>query len=168
MERFFKVTNSAIGIDYMKFKENRVKINDLFKILTKEFNISATQYHVSNTDVAIIPIDYDLKNFKSSFLKIGINEDLRFFRKNSAVVKRWLELLKENDVQVLTRPRPSMYFDILGPFSSRLFLYKGEVYLSINSRGEYVESLAMLDDMKIKGSEFYKVIEEMNGVKEDE
>lgn len=161
MERFFKVTNSTLGKDYVEFRENGVKINELFENLTKEFNISANQYYASNNRVAIVPEEDDAEKLKSYLSKNDRNGDLIFFKKSSKVVKRWKEILKENNIEVLTKPYPGLYFTIFGSFSSRLFRWKDEIYFSLSGIDGYIEKLILLEGMEeMKGSEFYKVMEE--------
>ena len=68
------------------------------------------------------------------------------------------DLLKKNDLKVKCRPQPGFYFGIWGRGSSRLFEHNGKLYMSLNYNEDFEDPQ---DCDPILGSEFYKVLEEL-------
>ena len=91
------------------------------------------------------------------------NEGLRFFKKNSFINKEWVK--RAVGLKNVRKPSPAWYNNyMMGHSSSRLFDYKGVVYCSFSA-----DQIEMPSDTftEIKGSEFYKVMEEIENGKSD-
>lgn len=68
------------------------------------------------------------------------------------------EIMYLNNLKVKCRPQPGFYFGIWGRGSSRLFEHDGKLYMSLNYNEDFEDPQ---DCEPILGSEFYKVLEEL-------
>ena len=164
MERYFKVTNSVVGREYMKHKENSRLVNELYKKFKEENGIEAKDYCPRNTWLGIVPTENDKEKFKTSLCKKEYSNGLISFKKNSKINKSWVNKLIENNIEI-TNSSDIIFlsFYILGRYSSRLFDVDKEIYLSLDGDEYYIKNLKLLDGMiEMKASEFFKIIEDCN------
>lgn len=113
----------------------------------------------ANDTVSIVPTAKDKEKFANQFKKYADGATgLMFFKQNSRVYKEWIALLKKNNLKVKSRPQPGFYFGIWGKGSSRLFEHDGKLYMSLNYNQDFEDPQ---DCEPILGSEFYKVLEEL-------
>ena len=158
MEKFFIVQDGcALYKDYFAWKKNSHEQFELINGFLLEHGILANLYLDSKEQLAIVPTNSDLEQFRTQFTATAAN-GLRFFRRNSAIGKAWREFSKNRTV--LYKPCPSMYLnDVCGSFRTRLFDYNGVLYCSVESENDFT---FVGDGYKeIKGSEFYKIMEDM-------
>lgn len=158
MEKYFLVTDKcSLKKDFLDFKENSKKVNEIAKSFMRGQGMETTRYGLSGEAFYIVPTESDLKKFDSQLCKATVDEELRRFKKNSEVSKLWLEHLKLNELKIIERPFLPFYFkDCLGNFRYRLFSLDREVYCSVES--ENVDAIVGVKEMK--ASEFFKVIED--------
>lgn len=157
MEKFFTVKEgSSLYKDFWNWFNSIKKNNDIVTEFFREHEIEATKYVPGNEYLGIVPTDSDLVKFEKQLSKKESNQGLRFFRKNSAIGKAWIE--RAADMKFRYKPMPVWYGkDVaVGKSSSRLFDYDGTLYCSISA-----DTINVSDDIftEIKGSEFYKVME---------
>ncbi|HJI48721.1 MAG TPA: hypothetical protein OIL97_04095 [Oscillospiraceae bacterium] len=156
MEKFYIVEkDSILAKDYLEYLAFAEKFTDLFEKFAKENNIEASEYYLSTKRLWINPKGQDYKNFGNSFLK----SELGKFKINSPLNRKWVELCKENNLsKVIHKPYLPLYFYTFeGKCSSRLFKIKDTIYCSF-SMDKYFKAPSGLKE--IKGSEFYKAIED--------
>ena len=159
MENCFIVTEqSELHKDYYDYRENVKMVDNIVKGLMDKYNINTKWYYVDKFGFAIEPTEKDIELF-DKMLKLPLENGVRFFKKNSKVHKDWLNLLKSNKFNVLHKPRVGSYFDNLyGKFQSRLFNVDEVLYCSVDTN---MDDLECPDGMvRIKTSEFYKVVED--------
>lgn len=153
MEKFFIVKqNSQLYKDYFSYLGDRKKIGAAFNELREEFGIETHDFYPYKESLVIVPTKNDSEKFKNLIKKTSFGE----FKKNSEPHKAWVDKVK--DIEHINSPRLLYYFPLLGKrWSERLFEHDGKVYCSIETNVDF----EMPDFVtEIKGSEFYKVIEE--------
>jgi len=156
MERFFIVTKSKLGIDYLEFKNNHRKINELVKTFFKENEIETSSYSYGYRSLAIEPTENDLKKYDKALKK---SDGFRQFKANSKVAKLWIESLYNNKIEIIYKPEAGDYFGFpLERYRSRLFKIEDEIYTSIDCSNIVVSE----DMVEIKASEFFKIVEDYN------
>lgn len=158
MEKFYIIQEgSRLHTDYWRWKDsisvnNRI-VNDFFK----RYRIEATQYWISNNQIGIMPTENDENKFENQFTKYASENGLYLFKRNSVVGKDWIR--QAENMKIYHKPFPSWYNSYLtGRSSSRLFDHKGILYCSISAEKINVENNGF---QEIKGSEFYKILEEI-------
>lgn len=158
MEKYFLVTDKcSLKKDFLDFKENSKKVNEIAKHFMRDQGMKTTRYGLSGGDFYIVPTESDSEKFDSQLCKTTSDEGLRRFKKNSEVRKSWIEHLKLNELKIIEKPFLPFYFkNYLGEFRYRLFSLDGEVYCSVES--ENVDIMVGMKEMK--ASEFFKVIED--------
>lgn len=160
MERAFIVTGTKLGNDTIQYEKANEDVKKQVREFFKENEIETKKYIVSphDSNIGLYPTDKDLEKFEDVLLKKEYG-GCRFFRKNCRIQKAWLKRLKDNGIKVLEKPYPAFYLDtFLYKYSSRLFSYKNEVYLTIDTEIKFdIPS----DFKEIKMSEFFKVLEEI-------
>ena len=154
MEKYFIVNkDSELYSDYFGWLEDKEKVANAFKTVCEEFGIQTTRFYLVKERLQIAPTGNDYHKFKNMM----IQSDYGAFKKNCPVSKRWHELVK--DIEHFKKPQFFYYFQLLGySWRERLFNVNEVFYGSINSDGE----IGLPDFVtEIKGSEFHKVMEEM-------
>lgn len=162
MEKFFIVKqDSQLYKDYFSYLEDRKKVGAAFNELREEFGIETHEFYPYKDCLTIVPTKNDAEKFKNLIKK----ESFGIFKKTSEPSKAWMEKVK--GIEHMNSPRLLYYFPLLGKrWSERLFEYDGKVYCSISANVDF-ETPDFVTE--IKGSEFYKVIEECEErVKRDE
>lgn len=159
MEKFFVVKqDSELYKEYWDWRNNVSENNKLIIDFFNKNNIFATEYYSSKDCLGIVPTVEDKSRFEKQFKASETNEGLRIFKKNSVIGKAW-RILTET-MTFLYCPSPAwLNKRSFGRSSSRLFDYNGILYASISA-----ESVDMPEDTfeEIKGSAFYKVMEEIS------
>lgn len=163
LEKFYTVNEgSSLYKDYWAWKnsiEPNRKIADEF---FKEFGIESTLFCPFSTVIGIVPTENDKVKFGKQLCSKETNEGLRFFKKNSAINKEWVR--RAVNLKNVSKPSPAWLNSYMGQSSSRLFDYNGVLYCSFSAN-----QIAMPSDVftEIKGSEFYKIMEEIENDKVD-
>ena len=160
MEKYFTVTEeSSLHKDWFAYKENREKVNELYKQFAEQVGIDSREYHLTDKVLYIVPTEKDTVNF-SPFLCNPINDGLCKFKASSKIAKGWVKALKDAELKVIRRPMVILYLKSMGGgrFRNRLFDHNGVLYCSIDPAGEGAPE----GFNEIKASEFYKIIEEIN------
>ena len=157
MDKFYTVNEgSSLYEDYCAWHDsiasNKKIVDDFFK----EVGIEATLYLPSVNAIGIVPTDSDREKFAKQLCSKETDEGLRFFKKNSTVHKEWIKRAVE--LKNLYKPSPAWLNKYMGRSSSRLFDYNGVIYCSFSA-----EQIEMPEGVftEIKGSEFYKIMEEI-------
>ena len=163
LEKFFTVNEgSQLYDDYWAWKNsiepNRKIADDFFK----EFGIESTLFCPSHNVIGIVPTENDKAKFEKQLCSKETNEGLRFFKKNSAINKEWVK--RAIEIKNTHKPSPAWYNNYMGRSSSRLFDYNGVLYCSFSA-----DQIEMSSDIftEIKGSEFYRIMEEIENGKAD-
>ena len=160
MEKFFIVKDgSALHRDYWAWKNNIVENNKIISDFLERHGIEATKYIDAKDRIGILPTDQDKKVFEKQFTQTLYGNGLRIFKKNSAVGRAWMK--QAEGMTFLHKPFPTWYNHcLIGKSSSRLFDHNGILYCSIQA-----ETVSVTADIfqEIKGSEFYKIMEEIEG-----
>lgn len=162
MEKFFIVKkDSQLHTDYFSYLEDRKKVGAAFNELREQFGIETHEFYPFKNSLVIVPTENDVEKFINLMKKTSRGE----FKKTSEQHKAWVEKVK--DIERMGSPKLMFYFPLLGKrWSERLFEYNGKVYCSIDADVDF-EAPDFVTE--IKGSEFYKVIEEFEErVKRDE
>ena len=184
MEKFYIVTNEKFLKeidDYRKHEEERrALVNDFFEnkcIVGEEYHIGGDgfvnrpfeEYEKHNIRLYIADCDENNQKFGKELLKptkLFSDSDvlMRKFRANSKTLKEFQDLCIEKDIVINNHPiREGDYFKELhlGGYSVSRFEYENKLYLNISTT-KY-ETITPYDDTgftEIKGSEFYKALEE--------
>lgn len=163
MEKFYTVNEgSRLYDDYWAWQNsvepNRKIANDFFS----EVGIESNLYCPFPTRLGIVPTENDKIKFAKQLCSKETNEGLRFFKRNSAINKEWTK--RAINLKNVDKPSPAWYNNYMGHSSSRLFDYNGVLYCSFSA-----DQIEMPSDIftEIKGSEFYKVLEEIENGKGD-
>lgn len=151
MEKFFIVDSECkIYAPYMEWYNTY----DLFTAAVRAFfvdnGIETKTYRGSDVSLSIVPTEKDAKVFGNQLLKAK-DWGVRTFRKNSTINQRWIQMLQEKNLKVLSQPNPFWYFDLCRGGSYRMFLHNKHLYLAINSREDFVTPKGCRE---IKGSEY--------------
>lgn len=163
MDKFYTVNEgSSLYDDYWAWKNclapNKKVVDDFFK----EFGIEADLYCQNSTVIGIVPTENDKIKFAKQLCSKETDEGLRFFKKNSAINKEWVK--RAVGLKNVHKPSPAWLNKYMGRSSSRLFDHNGILYCSFSAN-----QIEMPSDVftEIKGSEFYKVMEEIENGKTD-
>lgn len=157
MEKFYTVNEgSHLYDDYWAWRNSLAPNKQLVDDFFKEFGIESDLYCPTLSVIGIVPTDNDKVKFAKQLCAKETNEGLRFFKKNSAVNKAWVE--RAVNLKNLHKPSPAWLNQYMGRSSSRLFDYNGIVYCSISANQIAVPADTFTE---IKGSEFYKIMEEI-------
>lgn len=157
MEKFYRIKEgSSLWNQYFDWIQNVRENNELVKQFCQEHNIESCEYYCDKNVFSIVPTENDKANFGNQFTSKESNDGLRFFKKNSAIGRAWIEQAK--NMKFLYKPHPGWLNKYMGRSSSRLFDYQGTLYCSLSA-----DQIGVPDDVfiEIKGSKFYQVIEEM-------
>lgn len=157
MDKFYTIKEgSSLYNDYWAWKNsimpNKKIVDDFFN----EFEIEATLYCANVASIGIVPTDNDKAKFSKQLCSKETNEGLRLFKKNSAINKEWVK--RAVDLKNIYKPSPAWFNKYMGRSSSRLFDYNGVLYCSFSA--EQIE-MPLDTFTEIKGSEFYKIMEEI-------
>lgn len=157
MEKFYIVNEgSSLYDEYWAWRNSLEPNKKIVDGFFKEFGIEADLYCSSPTVLGIVPTDNDRAKFSKQLCTKESSEGLRFFKKNSAINK---ELVKRAvELKNIHKPSPAWLNKYMGRSSSRLFDHNGIVYCSISANQIGVPSDVFTE---IKGSEFYKIMEEI-------
>ena len=184
MEKFYIVTNEKFLkeiTDYRKHgEERRIVANNFFEdkgITGKEYYISGDgsvnrpfeEYEKHNIRLYITDCNENNQKFSKELLKpnkLFCDSDtlMRKFRANSKTLKEFQDLCIKKNIVINNHPiRVGNYFKELhlGGYSISRFEYENKLYLNISTT-KY-ETITPDDDTgftEIKGSEFYKALEE--------
>ena len=158
-EKFFIVTEeSPLHKEYFDWRQNRNDVNEFVKKFTKSHGIEAHEYSASTDRFCIVPTENDRMHFLSQLGVNELKEGLYIFKKNSPIGKAWIAELKSRSLTVEHRPFVSFYMKYsCGRSPSRLFAINGILYMSFASDGEFEAKEGIRE---IRGSEFYKAIED--------
>lgn len=160
MERFFEVTKSKLGKEYVEHKENSRLVHEAFKEFCGEYGIGAKEYVPCTERLMLVPTVEDKEKFKSSLCKTVKENGVVSFRTSSKINKAWVEKVK--DIK-LTSTSMLIFgnFCILGRHLTRLFKIDDKVYFSVSGDDYDIKNLKVLEGMnEMKASEFFKIIED--------
>lgn len=158
MEKFYIVKEgSRLHTDYWEWRNSVSENNKIVIGFFEQHGIEAIKYWILKDQIGIIPAKNDEDKFEKQFTKYALENGLRLFKRNSVIGKAWTK--QAEDMKIYHKPFPSWYNSVcVGRSSSRLFDHKGVLYCSYNA-----EQVEMPETMfhEIKGSEFYKIMEEI-------
>ncbi|MGX8711657.1 MAG: hypothetical protein ACQGTM_15600 [bacterium] len=168
IEKFFIVTEaSPLFKEYFDWLENEKATREFACNFAKRHDLP-TLISYDNTTFSII-LDKNRPNpFKSQLKKLCTwteKGELYDFKMNSPIGKAWIEELKAAKLKVLRRPLAMIYFSTpCGRWGWELFEYGDRLYLKTTSECEPNVPHGMTE---IKGSEYYKVVEENDAEQEE-
>lgn len=142
--------------EYIKYKENQIEVNKYVNTFFSENGIQTKEYYIGGNQLYIVPTEEDLEKF-NGMLNNSIDYGLRGFKKRGKINKKFLDGLKENNIELIDRPMLWMYINFSGKISISTFIKDGVMYAEINT-----ESNLKLNEKyfkEIKGSEYYAIIE---------
>lgn len=158
-ERFFIVTEQCpMYKQYFDRKEYDRQTAKLFNKFAAEEGIEAKLFVPGETRLGIVPTTLDETRFGDELTKKAEESGLRFFKLKSETNKAWVEAVRANDIHYVVGPQPSWSLGIYGKGSFRLFDHNGTLYFSYECDGNFPEREGLIP---IKGSEFWKVMEEI-------
>ena len=161
MEKFYTVNEgSSLYKDYWDWRNNIEPNKKIVTDFFSEFGIEAFLYHPGSTRIGIVPTENDKTKFAKQLCSKETNEGLRFFKRNSAINKEWVK--RAANLKNVSKPSPVWHNKYMGQSSSRLFDHSGVLYCSFSAN-----QIEMPTDTftEIKGSEFYKILEEIENGK---
>lgn len=153
MDKYFEIKpDSALYKEYFAHEKAGEKIKAAFNEVKEKFGIDTTVFFLHKDRFRIAATDKDMEKFSGMMKKDSAGE----FKKNTAISKMWVELVK--GIVHFEEPRLIYYFPSLGHhWKEQLFHIGDKLYCSIESDGEVsVPEFAV----EMKASEFYKVIED--------
>ena len=167
MQKFYKVTSeSKLWKDYLEYKKNSDEINEIYRRFSKGHDIESTQYYPTTSVLYIVPTEKDKKTFKNQLTKKELDGGLRRFRANSKINQSWVNTLEKLHLQVIRKPYVPFYFkNVYGRIRTMIFAINDNVYCSIEMEQDFDTPIGFKE---IKGSEFYKIIEDYNNAIEGE
>lgn len=157
MKEFYMTVSpdSALYRDYFEWVKDHEEILAVFGRMKEKYGIETSRFYPYKDRFAIIPTIADKEKFKLFFLKDGES-----FRKSCEMSKVWVNEVKR--VKFTRKPAPAFYWnEYVGSSTSRLFDIEGILYCSIKTEYEFRECPEWAET--IKASEFYKVIEGLEG-----
>ena len=159
MKRYFIVKNEELIRLTKEYESMRKKVNDAFTEFAKDNGIETKEYYQFVDKLMIVPTEKDYTTFKDMLKADGIT-----FRKNSSVSKKWVVLCKEKELQKPDKPVWELQ-NLIGwniwRFRSNLFQLDDKVYGTFETDEDF--SLPDEHFIELKGSEFYKIIEDLEG-----
>lgn len=156
MEKFYIVTEeSSLNKQYWEYKNNVKEVNEYVKKFMDQEGIEANEYYANTKKIYIVPTENDIKSFNSKLNK-ELEGGLRQFKLNSAIAKRWIEFVKDNNIKILHKPFVGTYFNAYGRSKSRLFNIDDTVYCTYETEFNFNNPKGFTE---IKASEFYSAIE---------
>jgi len=161
MEKFFIATEkSNFYKDYFAYNDNRKQLRKLMCGFAKSNNLPNLASADENT-YSIIVKKGESNPFENQLKKGGVwtkKGELHDFKKNSPIGKAWCIFLKTNGFKPVGRPYIFFYFtNISGRCGMETFYNDKTLYLKINTEQEPNTPNGMNE---IKGSEYYKAIED--------
>lgn len=163
MEKFYTVNKgSALYEDYYSWYNSLIPNRKIMYDFCKEMGIEADLCCPNRIAFGIVPTENDKVKFAKQLCSKETNEGLRFFKKNSVVNKEWVK--RAVNLKNVHKPSPAWYNNFMGHSFSRLFDYNGVLYCSFSANQIEMPSDTFTE---IKGSEFYKVMEEIENGKVD-
>ena len=162
MEIYFKVKkDNPIYKKYFEWWNNLDVIKKKWEQFRKLVGIESTQF-VPKKELYIVPTENDLIKFGRFFYKQDYGKGLRKFKATSTIQKDWERFCK-NNLELIDKPTLFYDFPVMGKTRTRLFHYKDEVYASIEN--EFIDENYIVPKgyEEIKASEFYKIIELIEG-----
>lgn len=163
MERYFKIKRTnTVYKEYFDWWNNLDILKKKWEQFRKLEGIEATQF-VPRQELYIVPTEVDLINFGRFLYKEVFPGGLRKFKKTSNVQKDWERFCFSNDIKFLQKPIISFEFGLLGKTRTRLFHYKDDVYCSLDNERLNKDSKIPDGYEEMKASEFYKIIEIIEG-----
>jgi hypothetical protein len=166
-EKFYIVTEkSPLFKEYFDWLKNEKVAREFACDFAKRYGLPALISY-DNTTFSII-VDRKKSNpFMVQLKKAPCwteKGELYDFKKNSPIGKAWIGELKAANLKILRRPLVLMYFsNPCGRWGWELFDYENRLYLKIETECEPNTPEGM---MEIKGSEYYKAVEEQDAKKE--
>jgi len=161
MERYFEVTGqSDLYNEYMEYKNNLKVIDNISTEFMSAQGIETDGYANQGDTFYIEPTENDLEKFGKSLCK-PLSNDLRAFKVSSKIGKAWVKNLEEKQVQIISKPFVGFSFkNCMGKNRSRIFAIDNSVYCSFSNEYDFDDTPDGF--IKIKASEFYKIIEDHN------
>jgi len=159
LDKYYEVTKeSKLYDDYFKWFSNYVELGNIAKDFMVAHGIESTEFYASSGSFHIVPTSRDRETFENQLCKNAGDYGLVKFKKSSSVGKDWAA----KNVTVLRKPMVTFeYYNHMYSGSTRLFHDKNtnKVYFSLESKYDVEETPVGFVEMK--GSEFYKVIEDI-------
>ena len=166
MEKFYIVPEGTkLYEDFRAYEESEGQVNECYKAWKELVGAGASSYVPNEKRLGIIPTVADLEKFAGEFLESKGN-DVRLFKKSAKANKAWVRLVSERSVKFISKPYMPAYFDYpIGTSWSNIFRVNdipGTVYCHFETEHDGTEITSRDALIEIKGSEYYKAIEDHN------
>lgn len=156
MEKYFEISkNHEVYNGYFEWLEFKNKINKAFKDYASKREIEASEFLPRQDTVGIVPTKADNEKFEK-FLKQPDGR-IRFFKKNTAYAKEWVQMLRNEGIKISHKPRIAWYFNW---YKSRTRLFNIESKLYGSYECEQDEFKLPDGFIEMKASKFFKIIED--------
>jgi hypothetical protein len=160
MEKFYIITEeSRIHRKYFEHKQSVKDINEVVKNVMESYDIETNYYAIDNGYFGIYPTKNDLSNLKKQLCKDSRIDSLSFFKKNSQLYKELFERIRLSGLIFINKPLIQFEFEHCSKGRYRLFNIGDKLYASYESNTDFNNPPGFIE---IKGSEFYKIVEEYN------
>lgn len=154
MEKYYIVTpDSPIYEGYKDYKAMTKRVNAAFIEFAKEQGIETNEYYQSVHHLHICPTDGDIDKFGKYFKK----DTPGLFKKNSLPAKAWINKCQALGLKSPRKPNLVFVFNVFGQIRCRLFMINDVLYASYETECAFDNPAGFKE---IKGSEFFKAIEE--------
>lgn len=165
MKKYFVIKDENYIKEYEKYEKDYQSLGECFNILKAEFELETDIFYHSIKRLMLKLTSSDFKRFKTDVLK----DDDRKFKSNSAINKRWMELMKQYEITHPEKPDLAYTYikrSIGGGYSWNVVKIDNVLYgFFDNNRGD-ITLIGTLEE--IKASEYYKVLEEEDEKRKDE
>lgn len=168
-ERFFTVNpESPLFRQYLERLEFENRVAEVFQAFAAKVGMDTeTAFRPYPDQLGIIPIGKDAETFEPYFTKTKRGDGLCLFRKKSIINSQWQDACQKAGLEFVSKPSPAWVLGWLEIKTYRLFPYNGILYLSVElPLGAKQDALPGLTE--IKGSEFWRVIEEIEEAQANE
>lgn len=158
MSKYYIATDTCIyKVDYLKFRENSLKVNGIVKDFLLSNGIEASKYAIHLDRLHIIPTERDLDTIGDQ-LNLKEYHGLRSFKKSSHLNKSFDNILETKNIEVLDKPLLWMYTrNSYGRMNVSTSIIGDTMYLKVSTDTDKPLQLPGL--VEIKASEYYLAIE---------
>lgn len=159
MERFYEVLPECFLFDkYFEWRKDGQATNDTVREFAHTHGIESKEYYATEERLYIVPTKKDKDTFSAQLKKnVDGSTGLVGFKQSSDVNKSWVKAVKAAGIKCLHKPHPAFLLGIWGKGTTRLFDFDTKLYMSIDVNVDFENPKNCVE---MKGSEFYKIVED--------
>ena len=163
-EKFFIVTEkSKLYDDYFEYRKNQKQLHKIMHDFTKKYNLPNLAAADGDTYSIIADKDSPFKSQLKKYPTWTKSGELYDFKKSSFIGKAWHKTLNTAGFKFIREPLILLYFNNMqGKWGWETFEDGEKLYLKIETEFEQSSPNGMNE---IKGSEYYKAVEEYDARK---